>query len=127
EGTGDREKLRDTRVGLDFLIHQLLKSPHLLWRRSFLSNENSASKTAVSRRKQGERQMSKEKPETKNTNEEDRNGQPGAVEKFIKSSAIRVDDAFDEIAGPLFHPRAFMAVSTLTEHARAHQRCQRYR
>ena len=69
--------------------------------------------------------MSKEKPEAKNTNEEDRNRQPGAVEKFIKSSAIRVDDAFDEIAGPLFHPRAFMAGSTFTENARAHQRRQR--
>src|SRR5207302_9737166 len=73
-------------------------------------------------RKQRERQMSKEKPETENANEQDRNGQPGAVEKSIKSTAIRANDALNKIASPLFHACAFMAGFAFTENTRAHQR-----
>src|SRR5438552_8350990 len=110
-----------------FLIHQLLKSPHLLGRRTFLGNENASGKAAVSGRKERERQMSKEKPETENASEQDRNGQPGAVEKFIESTAVDIDHAFDEIARPFFHPRAFMAGPAFAEDARAHQWRQRQR
>ena len=114
----------DTRLRLDFLIHLLLESAHLIGRRTFLSNENAAGKTTVSRWKQRERQMSEEKPETENATEQDRNGQPGAIEKSIKSATVGADNALNEIGRPLFHARAFVTGFAFTENTRTHQRRQ---
>src|SRR5205807_2483570 len=61
---------------------------------------------------------------TEDASEQDRNGQPSAVEKSVKRAAVGADDALDEIAGALFHPRAFMAGSAFTQNPRAHQRRQ---
>ena len=68
--------------------------------------------------------MSEEKPETENANEQDRNCQPGTIEKSVQRTAVGIDHAFDEIARPFFHPRAFMAGPAFAENARAHQRRQ---
>ena len=46
-GSSVREKLRDARLRLDFLVHLFLKRAHLLGRGTLLGNENTASKTAV--------------------------------------------------------------------------------
>jgi hypothetical protein len=71
-----------------FSIHQLLKRAHLLGRRTFLGNENAASKTAVSDRQQGEWQMGEEKDKADNTAEQNRNCQPGAIQKFVQGPAV---------------------------------------
>ena len=68
--------------------------------------------------------MSEEKPEPDNASEKDRNGQPGAIEKFVQGPAIRCDHALDEIAGPFFHACTFMPGFAFAQNARAHQRSE---
>src|SRR5205823_10664534 len=90
-GASDREELRDTRIGDDFLVHLLLKRAHLLRRRAFLGDENAPRKTAVSRRKQRERQVGKEKPKPDDADEQDRRGQPRPVHESIKRATVGRD------------------------------------
>src|SRR6266404_6927776 len=71
--------------------------------------------------------MSEEEPKTEYASEENGNSQPRAVQKFVQCAAVSGDDAFDEIASPFLHPRAFMPGFALAENARAHQRSKRKR
>src|SRR5439155_3512014 len=118
------EKLADIWIVLQLLIDLLLIGMHLRGRRTFLRDENSPYETAVARRQQCERQMGEKKPEPKNASEENRNGQPGAIEKFVQGPAIRCDHALDEIAGPSFHPCALMSGRAFAQNARAHKRSE---
>ena len=68
--------------------------------------------------------MSEEEPKAENTNEQNRNRQPGAIEKSIQRPTVGVNHALDKIAGPPFHARASMAGSAFTQNPRAHQRRQ---
>src|SRR5437764_13159950 len=65
--------------------------------------------------------MGEEKPKTKNTDEENRHRQVGAIQKFVESDTVPFDHALDEIAGPSFHSRLFVAGPAFTQNARAHQ------
>ena len=65
--------------------------------------------------------MGEEKDKADDTTEQDWDSQPSAIEKSIKSAAIGSDDALNEIAGPFFHPRPFMAGPAFAKNARAHQ------
>src|SRR5438045_5473071 len=68
--------------------------------------------------------MAEEKPETNNTDEEDRHRQVGAIKKFVESATVPTDHALDEIPGPSFQSRLFVAGPAFTQNARAHQRRQ---
>ena len=80
---GKREKLRDIRIVLQFLVDLLLIGMHLRRRRAFLRDENAPHKAAVTRRQQRERQVSKEKPEPQNAHEKDRHREPGVIQKLV--------------------------------------------
>ena len=71
--------------------------------------------------------MGEEKEKANDTSEQDWNGQPRSIQKFVQRAAVPVDHALDEIAGPLFHSRALVTGSAFTKNARAHQRRQRQR
>ena len=114
--------MADIRVRFQLFIDLLLINPHLRRRRTFLRDKNAAHETAVSRRQQGEGQIGKEKPETNNASQQNRHGQPGAIEEFVQRAPVSGDHALDKIASPFLHSGAFMPGLSLAENARAHQR-----
>src|SRR5205085_7682039 len=120
-GSDVREKLRNAWLRLDFLVHLFLKRAHLIGRSSLLGNKDAAGKTAVAYRQKRARQMGEEKPETKNTDDENRHRQVGAIKEFVESNTVPFDHTFDEITGPFFHSRLFVPGSAFTQNARAHQ------
>ena len=69
--------------------------------------------------------MREEKPEPENAPEEDRNGQPGTIEKFVERPAVGRDHALDEIAGPFLHACVFVSGFAFAKNARTHQRSER--
>src|SRR5215472_1971263 len=71
--------------------------------------------------------MGKEKPESKDAGDQDRDSKPCAVEKPIERPAIRINDTIDEIAGVTFHPGRLMASFAFPQNAGAHQRRERQR
>ena len=66
--------------------------------------------------------MGEEKPKSEDADENDRDGEPGAIEKPVQGSAVGCDHAFDEIAGPFFHSRAFVSGFAFAQNPCAHQR-----
>ena len=65
--------------------------------------------------------MREEKPQAENAPEENRNGEPGAIEKFVKSSTVSRNHSFDKIGRPLLHACALMAGFAFAKNARTHK------
>src|SRR5262249_19825848 len=122
---GERKKLSDSWILLDFLVHLRLKRAHLRWRGAFLCDEQAANETAITPRYQCEWQMREEEPKTKNARQQDRHGQPRTIEKLIEQPTIGSNHTLDEIAGVPFHPSTLVARPALTKDASAHQRRER--
>src|SRR5882757_5864634 len=71
--------------------------------------------------------MGEEEPKANNAGEQDRHGEPRAVQKFVERPAVGSYNALDEITGAPLHPGAFVASLALAQNSRAHQGRERQR
>src|SRR3989442_1927309 len=112
---------------MQHFVHAILQSLHLVWRRTFASDERAEDHAAVARRQESFRHQGEEQDCARQTNNPNNRRDPTMAQKPPKRRAVQREHAFLNAADHSLHPGLFYAMAAFLQQTRAHQRSQRQR